>query len=86
MTAEHAEALALDCLAFRASRSEVFERFAELSGLDPATVRQRAGERDFLSSVLDFMLTNEGLLVDFCESRSADARDLHSARHMLGGQ
>jgi hypothetical protein len=85
MTGEDAEVLALDCLAFLAGRTEAFERFTEISGLDPATVRARVRERDFLSSVLDFILTDEGLLVNFCDSRSTDARDLHVARHMLSG-
>ncbi|MGH9021443.1 MAG: DUF3572 family protein, partial [Acidimicrobiales bacterium] len=84
MTAEDSESLAVDCLAFLAARPGDFERFAELSGLEPATVRSRVGERDFLASVLDFVLANEGLLVSFCEDRSTDARNLHVARHALG--
>ncbi len=86
MSEDRAAALALDCLAFLATRPEAFERFADLSGLDRSTVSARASEPDFLVAVTDFLLTDEGLLVEFCETGSADARDVHIARHVLGGR
>ena len=86
MTEDNALALAEDCLAFLASQPGTFGRFAELAGLDPATVRQRVSEREFLVSLLDFILADEGLLVEFCENSSEAARDLHVARHMLEGK
>ena len=86
MSQDRAATLALDCLAFLAANPEAFGRFADLSGLDPSTVSARAAEPDFLVAVTDFLLADEGLLVEFCEIGSADARDIHMARHVLGGR
>ncbi len=85
MNSDRAATLALEALAFLAVRQETFERFADLSGLDPATVSARAAEVEFLVSVLDFILADEQLLLDFCENGSSDPRALHVARHVLGG-
>jgi hypothetical protein len=86
MSEDRAATMALDCLAFLATRSDAFERFSDLTGLDPATIAARAGELDFLVAVTDFLLSDEGLLIDFCETGSVDARDIHMARHVLGGR
>ena len=45
----------------------------------------QTGEPEVLAAVLDFLLRNEALLVDFCDSTSIAARDVHMAHHLLGG-
>ena len=85
LDADRAAMLALEALAFLAAEPDVFGRFADLSGLDPASARARAGEPEFLVSVLDFLLADETLLLDFCGAGSTDPRLLHLARHALGG-
>ncbi len=85
MTPETAEILALKALGFVAVSDGALDRLMELSGLDRDTLRQRAGEREILASLLDFLLGDEGLLVDFCRNQSVDPRDVHMARHVLGG-
>ena len=82
---DRAATMALEALAFLAADPDVFGRFAELSGLDPASARQRAAEPEFLASVLDFLLSDEVLLVNFCNDGSTDPRLIHLARHALGG-
>jgi hypothetical protein len=37
-------------------------------------------------AILDFLLANEDLLLRFCESASVSAKELHLARHALGGE
>ena len=86
MLEDHAATMALDCLTFLAARPEAFGRFADLSGLDPSTVSARAVEPDFLAAVIDFLLADEGLLVEFCETGSTRAQDIHMARHVLDGR
>ncbi len=86
MSEDRAATLALGCLTFLTTRPEAFERFADISGLDPSTVPARVAEPDFLVAVTDFLLADEGLLVEFCETGSTDARDIHMARHVLGGR
>ena len=86
MSEDRAAGLALEGLAFLAARPDAFQRFADLSGLDPGTAAARAAEPEFLAAVTDFLLADERLLVDFCEIGSVDARDIHMARHILGGR
>lgn len=82
---QDAETLALNVLGFLAESPQAMERLVIQSGLDLATIRKRAGDRDFLAAVVDFLMTNEELLVDFCETRRIDARRVHMAAHQLGG-
>ena len=85
LTPYHAETLALRALAFLAGRPDDFGRFLDISGLDPATVKVRASEPAFLASVLDFLLGDDTLLLDFCAAETVDAKSVHVARHVLGG-
>jgi hypothetical protein len=85
MTPEHAATLALKGLAFLANSGDGLDRFVEISGLNPVSIRARADEPDFLVSVLDFLLTNEELLVRLCDEESIDVRAVHMARHVLAG-
>jgi hypothetical protein len=85
MTPDRAAVLALDALTFLAADPDAFGRFADQSGLDPNSVRARAQERDFLVSVLDFMLADEQFLAAFCDEGSGDPKAVHMARYVLGG-
>ncbi len=86
MNPERAQTLALRALAFLANSEGALERLLDQSGLDSSTLRDRADDPEFLVSLLDFLLVNEGLLVDFCHDESVDAKSLHMARHILGRQ
>lgn len=85
MTPETAETIALQALGHLAGTEEDFARFLTISGLDAGSLKARTGEPEVLAAVLDFLLRNEALLVDFCQSGSIDARDVHRAHHLLGG-
>lgn len=85
MSEGRAELLALEVLAFLAADADVLARFAEQSGFDIQSIRDRAAEPDFLASILEFLLADEVLVVDFCDTASTDARDLHMAQHLLSG-
>jgi len=83
ITPERAEILALEALAWLAGRPDDIGRFLNVSGLGAADLRQAAGRPDLLGAVLDFLLTNEPLLVDFCQDASTPAQTVHMARHAL---
>ena len=85
MTPETAETIALKALGHLAGTEEDFDRFLTTSGLDAKSLQARAGEPEVLAAVLDFLLRNEVLLVDFCNADSIKARDVHMAHHVLGG-
>jgi hypothetical protein len=85
MNPASAEILALNALGFLVNSPEDLDRFMALSGVEPAMLRVRAAEPEFLAAVMDFLLANEKLLKDFCEAESLDPRALHIARRALPG-
>jgi hypothetical protein len=86
MNTEMAEILALQGLGWLAGDEEGLERFLGLSGLDQGSLRACAGTPDMNIAVLDFLLGQEDLLMRFCESAAISPRDMHVARHRLGGE
>ena len=85
MTPEKAEILALEALAWLAGQHDGIGRFLAVSGLEAADLRQAAGERDFLVSLLDFLLANEALLLGFCRDASTSSHAVHKARFLMEG-
>lgn len=85
ITAAAAEALALKALAFLAEAPGAMQRFLAASGADAATIRERAGDPEFLAAATDFLLADEALMAEFCENEALDARTLHLMRHALPG-
>jgi hypothetical protein len=86
MTPENAEILALEGLGWLAGDQEAIQRFLDVSGIDGADLRAAAGSPGTAVAVLDFLLANEELLVRFCDDAEVKARDVHMARHVLGGE
>jgi hypothetical protein len=86
MTSERAEVLALEGLGWLAGQEDGIQRFLNQSGIDAATLRDAAGTREMGVAVLDFLLAHEDLLLPFCESLSLLPRQVHLARHVLGGE
>jgi hypothetical protein len=84
ITPEKAEILALEALAWLAGRPDDIGRFLALSGLEAADLRRAAGDRDLLGSLLDFLLANEPVLLDFCQDASTLPKAVHMARYRLG--
>jgi hypothetical protein len=85
MTPQTAEIIAFKALAFLVNSPDSMARFLDLSGLDAATLRARAEEPEMLSSIIDFLLRDEELVVRFCSEESIPARDVHMAKHILSG-
>jgi hypothetical protein len=86
MTPENAEILALEGLGWLAGEEDGIQKFLDQSGIDVATLRQAAGNPETSVAILDFLLAHEDLLMRFCESASVSPKDLHLARHRLGGE
>ncbi len=84
-TADRAATLALGALVFLVASEPAMERFFDQTGLAPASLRERADEPDFLVSILDFLLSDEELLLRFCDDFEVDVRTVHMARHVLTG-
>jgi hypothetical protein len=82
---EAAEALAIQALTYIAGDAERLGRFLAASGIGPAEIRRAAGEPEFLAGVLDYLVTDEGLLTDFAAAASIDPATVEGARALLAG-
>ena len=85
MAGEQAEALALRALAFLAGDEDRFHRFLLSAGTTAEDVRRRAAEPEFLSGVIDHLLTDEALLVAFAEDAALEPSSVAAARWRLPG-
>lgn len=82
---ESAEALAIQALTFLASDPEKLGTFLALSGIDPATLRALARHPDFLVGVLDHILSDDRLLIEFAAAAEVKPAHVGKARAALGG-
>jgi Protein of unknown function (DUF3572) len=85
LTRERAEILALEALAWLAGQPDAIAKFLTLSGLEASDLRRAVTDSGLQTSVLDFLLGDEGLLLEFCESASLKPPAVHTARYRLGG-
>ena len=85
MHAEAAETFALKGLAHIARDGELLAQFLNLTGLDPADLRLRAGDPELLAGVMDFLLSDDARLGAFCASEDITPADAHAIRRGLPG-
>jgi hypothetical protein len=85
MDQQTAEVISLRGLGWIASQDDVFEGFLAATGSSAAEVRARAGERDFLVAVLDFLLQRDDWVIAFAQSSGLGAEQPMMARAVLGG-
>ncbi len=80
---ETAETLALQALAHIAGDADLGPRFLDLTGLDVATLRARAGEPDVLAAVLGFLAGHEPSLVETAHALKVTPEALVRAQQVL---
>jgi hypothetical protein len=83
---EQAEALAVSALSFLAGDPDRFGAFLALSGIGPESIRAAAGEPHFLTGVLDYLVSDEKLLLDFAEHQNVDPFEITRSRAALAGR
>jgi hypothetical protein len=83
MTRQSAEALALKALEFLANSPDNLGVFLSATGVNGSELLERAEEPAVLAAVVDFMLKDEGLLLEFCDTASIRPRDVHAALYVL---
>ena len=83
MTPVAAETLGLEALTWLTAQPEALARFFAVSGLGASDLRARASEPDLLAAVVDYLLSQEPLAMEFCKKQGLSARDLHLAQHVL---
>jgi Protein of unknown function (DUF3572) len=82
---ENAETLAIAALSFLAEDPDRLGTFLALSGIGPESLRAAAGEPHFLAGVLEHVVSNEKLLLDFATHQNIDPFDVARARLTLAG-
>ena len=82
---EQAETLALQALGYLAADEDRLSRFVLTTGLTPQDLRQRAGDPMFLAGVLDYLMTDDALVVAFAEENAVAPEAVMAARRRLPG-
>jgi hypothetical protein len=77
------ETTALDALAFLSADEGRLERFLALSGLGPNNLRRAAAAPGFLSAILDYVINNDILLVEFAGHSGLKPEDVLRAAASL---
>lgn len=85
MTKEQAETIALQALSFLVKDEDLLEQFLINTGLTPQELRSRVREPELLGGVLDAILQNDTVLLDFCNAASISPDTIVKARRALPG-
>jgi hypothetical protein len=82
---EDAESLAVQALSFLASDPERLGRFLAVTGIGPESIRAAAATPGFLEGILEYLIANEQLLLDFTAEHGFDPALIVKARDALPG-
>ncbi|MGQ0484158.1 MAG: DUF3572 domain-containing protein [Hyphomicrobiales bacterium] len=85
MGSEEAQVIALKILTFLASDSGRLGNFLAACGLGPAELKSSANNPHFLAGVVDYLLSDESLLLAFTENCGLDPRAIVGVRRFLPG-
>jgi hypothetical protein len=83
MNLDRAAAIGLFGLAFLTAREDPLGRFLSLSGIDPAELKGRADDLGMLAAVLEFLLSDDEMVKDFCREQNVSPPKLHLAQYVL---
>ncbi len=82
-SAQDGEILAVSAFGFLAGEQEYFAKFAEMTGIDFNDIPEMVNSPDFLASVLTFLLSDDSMLLAFCQSADCTPEDAIRAQHFL---
>ena len=82
---ESAETLALQVLTFLLSDGSRLQRFMSLTGLTAADLRGVADTPELQAAMLEYLLSDESLLLLFCQHEGFDPARVAPARDVLLG-
>jgi hypothetical protein len=83
LTRALAEDMAVAALTFIAQDGEKLGRFLTLSGLEAGNLREAAAEPSFLVGVLDYLSSDEALLLAFAANFQIDPTAIATAQRVL---
>jgi hypothetical protein len=79
-----AEIVAISALSYITADAEKLGGFLAETGLGPQNLRKAAEEPDFLAAVLDFVLRDDRLTVEFAKTQDLKPETVAAARDALG--
>ncbi|MFN0263848.1 DUF3572 domain-containing protein [Tepidamorphus sp. 3E244] len=82
---DEAEALAVTALSAIAADPKLLSRFMALTGIEPQNLRHAASEPGFLTSVTNFLMTDESTLVAFAANEGLRPESVARAHAFLSG-
>lgn len=82
---ESAETLALKAMAFIAADERRLSAFMALTGTGLNDLRDRADNPEVLAAVLDYLLSDEPTLLEFCEQEGLEPMAPGRARNTMPG-
>lgn len=82
---EEAENIAVEALGFLAREPEYLGRFLAATGIGPHDIRNMAEDSSFLAGVLEFVMSDETLLLTFTENVRVRPTLIAAARFALAG-
>ncbi len=85
MTQSQAEVFATEVLAWLAEDHARIGAFLAASGIGPGELRRAAGDPAFLLAVLDFLMSDEALLLACCQAIEVPPTQPATARAALPG-
>jgi hypothetical protein len=86
LTRALAEDMAVAALTFIAQDGERLGRFLALSGLEAGNLREAAAEPGFLVGVLDYLSSDEALLLAFAANFQIDPTTITTAQRLLSDE
>jgi hypothetical protein len=85
LTREAAETIAIQAIGFLAEESNRMGRFMSLTGMEPETLVAGAETAPVQVAVLDYLLSDESLLMVFSGHAALDPQAVSAARALLDG-
>lgn len=85
MKQDLAETRAMGILAWLAGQQELFPVFLGATGATEADLRARAGEAEFLASVVDFLMMDDVWVIDCAQAQGWPPEEITAIRAALPG-
>lgn len=82
---ESAENIGIQVLGWLAGQDDLLGQFLGMTGIAADDIRTRAQDPEFLGFVLDFLLTDDALVMAFCEDMRVAVEQPMLARNALPG-
>jgi len=82
---DHAEAVALEALAWMAGDGDLIGGFLAAGGIGPGDLRDRAADPDLLAAVLDHLMAEDRRVAGFAAASGHGPETLRRARALLPG-